>query len=87
MTRIDFHQVNFEKMKIVDNYEYHSEDYHAYHLEFQISEFPKEKFLITIDVWGDDWSLKPIYQMHKKTKYMLDDELKERFITAFKKIK
>ncbi|MDX5942262.1 hypothetical protein [Bacillus cereus group sp. BfR-BA-00415] len=86
MKRIDFHEIDFEKMKIVDKYEYHSEDYHSYHLEFKLPKFPKESFLISISVWGNEWSFNHIYQMHRETKYILDSELKEKFVAALKKI-
>lgn len=86
MKRIDFHEVDFQTMKIVDKYEYHNEDYHSYHLEFKLPDFPKESFLVTIDVWGNEWSVKPIHQMNRDKKYILDDELKEKFVAALKKI-
>lgn len=86
MNRIDFHTVDFSKMEILDDYNYHSEDYHSYHLEFRVQEYPKESFLVTIDIWDDEWSIKPIHHIFKKTKYVFDDALKEKFIVGLKKV-
>lgn len=86
MDRIDFHNVDFTKMEILDNYNYHSDDYHAYHLVFALSEFPQRKLLVVIDIWGNDWNLKPIHQLEPKIDYILDNELKEKFIIALKEI-
>lgn len=86
MKRIDLHKIDFEKMQIVDNYNYHGEDYHAYHVEFKLPDYPKESFLVTIDVWGNEWNVKPIHQMNRDRKYILDDTLKEKFVAALKKV-
>lgn len=86
MKRIDFHEIDFEKMKIVDNYNYHGENYHSYHLEFKLPEFPNESFLVSVSVWGNEWSFNHIYQMNRDKKYILDDELKEKFVAALKKV-
>ncbi|MET3065101.1 hypothetical protein ABXV20_27565 [Bacillus paranthracis] len=86
MTRIDFYTVDFTKMEILDNYNYHNEDYHSYNLEFCVQEHPNERFLVTIDIWEDEWSIKPFYQMKAKTKYVLDDDLKEKFKNGLKKV-
>ncbi len=86
MTRIDFHQIDFQNMKILENYNYHSENYHSYHLVFCVSEFPDIKLLNVIDVWDEEWNVKPIHQLNPKITYTLDDELKEKFISALKQI-
>ncbi len=86
MTKIDFHQIDFQNMKILENYDYHSENYHAYHLVFHLAEFPQTKLLVVIDIWDEEWNVKPIHQLEPKVSYILDDELKEKFISSFKKI-
>lgn len=86
MNRIDFHTVDFSKMNIIENYNYHSEDYHSYNLEFRIEEFPQESFLVCISVWDNDWNVGRIYQMKEKIHYVFDDVLKEKFIVGFKKV-
>ncbi|MCC2425441.1 hypothetical protein [Bacillus wiedmannii] len=86
MNRIDFHEVDFSKITIIDNYNYHNEEYHSYNLEFRIEEYPSESFLVCISVWDEEWNVGRIYQMRKKTHYVFDDELKEKFIIGLKKV-
>lgn len=86
MNRIDFYNIDFSKMSILENYNYHSDDYHSYHLVFALSEFPQRKLLVVIDIWGNNWNVKPIHQLEPKIDYILDDELKEKFTAALKTI-
>lgn len=86
MTRIDFHQIDFGNMKILENYNYHSENHHSYHLVFHLAEFPNIKLLNVIDIWDEEWNVKNIHQLNPKITYVLDDALKEKFISALKQI-
>ncbi|HFJ9368787.1 hypothetical protein [Bacillus cereus group sp. BY6-1LC] len=86
MTRIDFHTVDFSKITIIDNYNYHSEDYHSYNLEFRVQEHPNERFLICVDIWDEEWRIGRIAQMHHEKYYILDDVLKEKFKNGLKKV-
>lgn len=86
MKRIDLHKIDFKKMKILENYNYHAEEYHSYHLVFEIPELPNTKLLTVVDVWGNEWNVKRIHQLEPKITYEFDDELKEIFITALKKV-
>ncbi|BCC56650.1 MULTISPECIES: hypothetical protein [Bacillus] len=86
MKRIDFHEIDFEKMKIVENYNYHGEEYHSYHLVFEIPKLPNTKLLTVVDVWENEWNVKRIHQLEPKITYELDDALKEKFVAALKKV-
>lgn len=86
MDRINFHNVDFTKMEILDNYNYHSENYHSYNLEFRVQEYPQQRFLVCIDIWDEEWRIGKIAQMHHKTDYIFDDDLKEKFKNGVKKV-
>lgn len=86
MDRINFHTVDFTKIEILDNYNYHNEDYHSYNLEFRVQEYPQQRFLVCIDIWNKEWRIGRIAQMHHKTDYIFDDALKEKFKFGLKKV-
>ncbi|OFD52873.1 hypothetical protein BWGOE4_55970 [Bacillus mycoides] len=86
MNRIDFHTVDFSKVEILDNYNYHNENYHSYNLEFRLQEYPKERFLVCIDIWDEEWRIGRIAQMHHIKYYIFDDVLKEKFKIGLKKV-